>query len=160
MTTTEAREQTLVAMVLVQARRAASGARAHLRAVRTAPEEPRRSGSPQRPLRWTWLAAAFDVLLLTGTPGVWNLLERFPLLRAIATLGDRPVLVQLFALMSLFVLTALAAITAGYRDLSHTHRRLLAFAGMLTVVAGAGWLMLLAFSPFVIIGIIVVKLIW
>jgi len=46
------------------------------------------------------------------------------------------------------------------RDLSHTHCRLLAFARRLTVVASAVPLMLLAFSPFVTIGIVVVQFLW
>jgi hypothetical protein len=102
--------------------------------------------------------AAFDVLLITGTPGISAALKRFPLLQALATLGGFPKLVQLLALMSLAVLVVLAPVTEGFRHQTTTQRGLLALAGMLAIVAGAGGLALLVLSPAIVITVLIIKL--
>lgn len=96
--------------------------------------------------------------MITGTPGLSAALEQFPLFRSLATLGGNPQLVQVSALVSLIVLVGLATATLGFRQMTPTHRALLAAAGMLTIVAGAGWLLLLLFSPLVLLLILATKL--
>jgi hypothetical protein len=157
MTMAEVEEPTLVTRILNHARRpaAAGGRGSHLRAVRT-PSQPD-SDTGGRPLRWPWLATAFDVILITGTPSLAEALTRFSLFHDLATLGGHPHLVQLLALMALVVLVGLGATTQGFRRLARSHRSLLAVAGMLTVVAGAGWLLLLFFSPLLLIVLLVAK---
>jgi hypothetical protein len=147
---------TQISAVLNRARRSGT-ARRHLRPVATTPPDLDRTPWLRRPIRWPWPASAFDVLLITATPGLADNLEDFPMLHAVATLGGFPQLVQLLALMSLVILTTLAGLTQGFRQITGTQRALLVLGGMSTTIAGAGWLVLLAFSPFVLLAILAAR---